>query len=782
MNMKKYLIFMVLLLVFFIGQSYQTGSDERLKKIHQQLERFSTNYPQQKVYLHLDKRQYLPNENIWFKAYLNNASTHQADNFTKNLYVELIDENKSVIRSRLLKVEKGVASGDFNLCDTLHEGSYQIRAYTNWMRNFDNKFFFTQEIEIVNPYVERYKSPKRLKKRKLKKKRRKFEIQFFPEGGCLVKNLKSKISFKAVNSLGEGVEIKGRLLTPKGNEILRFNSAHKGMGSFAFTPKSQREYKIEIEFPNGDTKKYKLPEAEKYGWILNLNKIDEKNIYFKIKTNRLPTEDKMENDIILAGQTRGKLYFAEIKEVRDSTTIKISKNIFPSGITQFTLFNGKGEPFCERLLFIDKNEQLNISINPTKKEYDKREKIGLEVLVKDKNGNPIQTSVSLAITKEELVSQKNILEYFLLSSDLKGNIENPNYYFDEKIDKKTRENHLDLLLTTQGWRRFEWKKILDNKYPNILFYNETDIRISGTITKEFFNISSSNSMVRLNVLNDYNYRKEMITGKDGRFLFTDLDYTDTVEILIEARNRRGKKRVVILIDELLPPEVFFNPSIHQKYRKGIFAKRYRPKKEELDYLKLHNKPSSGNVIKAEKYANQYDNVLDLVAAKVPGVTRNGSTGLSMRGFNTHRPMFILDGTEVNMFSVENLPVEDVEQIEVLKGAEASIYGLGTGNGVIAIYTKKGFHIKKGELHFKILGYYKNRSFYTPIYRTKIEKRTKKIDLRRTLFWKPELTTSPMGRAKIYFYTSDNAGNYECSVQTITKEGKIGNQKCKFSVR
>jgi uncharacterized protein YfaS (alpha-2-macroglobulin family) len=118
------------------------ASPDVIPDLEGKMEDYYRRYPQQKVYLHLDKLAYGAGEKIWYRAYLVDSRSHKPDTISKNLLVELLNSYGNVSMAQLLKLEHGFASGDFHIPDTMREGLYQIRAYTNWMRNFGTEYYF----------------------------------------------------------------------------------------------------------------------------------------------------------------------------------------------------------------------------------------------------------------------------------------------------------------------------------------------------------------------------------------------------------------------------------------------------------------------------------------------------------------------------------------------------------------------------------------------------------------------------------------------------------------
>jgi len=217
---RNLFVLILLLLVSLIFHSYnsvleQQNNEQRLLSKANLL---SLQYPQEKIYLHLDRPSYFVGEDIWFKAYLLNSPIPNC-----NIYIELLNSSGDVIDKKINWAQNGLAYGDFHLNDSLTSGLYQIRAYTNWMRNFDDSWFFRKDIIIwnrrdksVDPFIAELKS-------------KDINLQFLPEGGTLVANMKNRVAFKAVDKNGKGISVQGEIIDDNGNKIIDFKSGCKGM-------------------------------------------------------------------------------------------------------------------------------------------------------------------------------------------------------------------------------------------------------------------------------------------------------------------------------------------------------------------------------------------------------------------------------------------------------------------------------------------------------------------------------------------------------------------------
>ena len=746
-------------------------------------------YPQEKVYLHLDKQTYNVGENIWFKAYFLNATTHQPSSHSNILIVELINSFGKTLMTRLLKLNEGFALGDFKIYDTVPSGLYEIRAYTSWMRNFGDDYFFRRQIEILNPefsnqlYRQDKLANKRLKNKSIRKSE-KLDIQFFPEGGDLVTGLESRVAFKAVNDLGQGVDISGEIHNKKGNLITKFKSFYQGMGAFSLKPVNGEKYFAVITTEENKHDEVPVPEQLKSGFILAVDNLNSNEIKVNIRSTL--------NDprVSLIGQTRGKVYYNMSLILKSgSAEVKVPRNIFPTGILQLTLFDQASIPQCERLVFINNNDFLNIDLETDKNNYGSREKISLKIDIKTPDNLPVIGNFSLSVTGNEYNNDRGdfysgIISYLVMSSDLKGQIQDPEYYF-QKNTAETREA-LDYLMMTQGWRRFTWENIIGDIPMKINYEVEKGLSVEGKITREFFGIPLKYLPVTLTVLSGFNDIFNTRTNDKGKFLFNLPDYEDTIDIEITSKRLSGRKNLVIYIDETELPEKEVLFSNYSKEMAITGTNVFRPVPEvvkdpnQSTIQGIHGTPD--NVIYVDDKLSSYNNVFDIIKGRVPGVLVTGNS-IQIRGPNSFflstEPLYLIDDVPVDANAVASINPQDVERIEFLKGPSAAIYGSRGANGVVAIYTKRGYYIKKGILECQILGYYRPREFYSPKYGTRFDQLNP--DDRITLFWAPSILTDSIGQAEVVFYSSDIKGSFDVTLEGVSPEGKIGKSTTSFKV-
>lgn len=757
--------------------------------IPEKLDAYYEKYPQQKVYMHLDKQTYYVGENIWFKVYFLDATSHLPSSHSNTLIVEFVNSFGHTSMTRLLKINNGYAHGEFTILDTIPTGLYEIRAYTNWMRNFGDDFFFHRQVTILNPeFSEQLFRDDKLANKKLKKKSvrksGKTDFQFFPEGGYLINGIESRVAFKAINELGLGVDARGEVFNKKGERITEFSTFYQGMGDFTVKPETNEKYYAMIYLDNDRKEKIYLPEPLNSGYTISTNNRNNEEIIVKIRSTYNNPE------VILVGHTRGHSYYTNtIKLESGRADVGIPANLFPTGILNLTLFDQRSESQCERLVFINHQDLLNIDLETDKETYGSRQKVTLEINVRDKDNKPVTGNFSLAVSDHELNNNSvdfnsDISSYLLLVSDLTGRIQNPDYYF-EKNTPETRQA-LDYLMMTQGWRRFIWENVVESVPVKINYPVEKGLSIQGKITRELFNIPLKNLPVTLTIQSGFNDVYYARTNDKGKYFFTLPDYEDTLNVEITATRASGRKNLVIHIDETELPESEMLYTSYTREMPITGTNNFRPYEEpepdpDNPTLKgIHGEPD--NVIYVDDHLSNYNNIFDIIKGRVPGVAVVGNS-IQIRGINTFYgstdPLYLIDNVPVDASAVAAVNPHDVERIEVLKGPSAAIYGARGANGVIAIYTKRGQFMKKGVLEFQMLGYHRPREFYSPKYGTEFDYLYP--DDRITLFWAPTIITDSLGHAETVFYSSDRKGLFTVHLEGVGPDGNTGAGSSSFIV-
>jgi hypothetical protein len=803
----------MLLTSFFCLSAYsQTGSNDSNTFIAQ-LKHFSSVHIPEKVYLHFDKPYYAAGDTIYFKAYITMGERHLLSALSAILHVDLISSQNKVLQSIKLKIDSGVAWGDFALSDSLPKGNYRIRAYTRWMSNEDDDAFF-EHIIAVGSLDKNQKSESITQS--TQSPNFGYDFQFFPEGGNLVSGIESKVAFKAIAANQDGVTVKGEILDNENKLVTNFTSIHLGMGCFYFTPQESKIYKAKITYADGFSEERDLPKAMESGIILSIDNDSIPKASIKIISNKSYFEENKNKRYNLLIWSGGKA--TTIPCTLDSQVINLDilKRRLKTGVVRVTLFSPTGEPLSERLLFIQNYDQLNINLMKSKNTYSKRENVSIKLHIKTRADSASIGHFSISVIDETKMpsdenSENTILTNLLLTSELKGFVEQPNYYFKNLTDAKT-QNELDLVMLTHGYRRFEWKKLLNDAYTPPTCKPETSLEITG-VAKNTFGKPLINATVSLISLNGGSFMSET-TDNSGGFYFTNLSFTDSAKFILQAVNAKGKNVVKLDYNQEKPVavreiksfqtnnmntvmpiyiknlenqliEANVNSSLKGKVLKEvkiIARKPVQDKSSRIIPLESANQVIYGKDI---RYGGSLAVRLMSLVHGIHFVSGSNNTFIPVANFpcsDKPQMLVIVDG---NRGSLEQVSTDAVDNIEILLPPISYAYGSDGSCGVIDITTKQGGQNQKdmvsvGILPITLMGFYKARDFYTPKYEHPNED-YKHPDLRSTIYWQPELMTDKDGNASFNFFNADGTGTYRVVIEGIDNKGNLGRQVYTYRV-
>lgn len=800
-------LFLLPLLIFYIFcLNTASAQDDLSNKIIETLKKNIEEFPQEKIYLHLDKPYYVSGDIIWFKAYLVAGSYHQPSPLSMTIHVELIDAKSEVIQSILVKSDSGFSVGSLILPDSLPGGSYLLRAYTPWMKNFPDAYFYQREITILNPAGS---TPTMVKEG--------IDLQFFPESGELLYDVRSKIAFKAIGPDGLSRKIKLRVFDDTDSLIVETESNALGMGAFVMLPTNGKKYFARI---NSTETKISLPTAKTSGFnIMATLSVNKPNITCRLQSTSM-TAGKQ--GLTIVSHSRGIVnYVAKVDLSHNLAFVQIPKSSLLSGISTITLFTSTGQPVAERLVFVDHEDDLSIEVTMDKesKEYSVREKITIQLKVTDKENNPIVTNLSMAICDDQqvILDEENvsIKNYLLLTSDLIGHIENPGYYFNPL--NGDRVEAVDYLLMTQGWRRFKWEEVLQNKWFSVQYPIDKGLSISGNLKDNLTKKPIQGGKVTYLSDDPKSDLQIAITGESGLFSLYNLIYYDTTNIVLQGENKRGNKGVLFEIKEDLNHPIKYNPKYVSKnlkeFEKSIIEKSLERKKidaayqfdektiilDEIEILadkidekaeaKVYGKGNATLVADEIPGSQTYLHPLQLLQGRVSGVLVSGSGlnySITIRGVGSttnNTPLIMVDNITIDINSLAGIPVRNIESVEVFKGPEAAVFGSDGANGAVLFYTKKGSNWKppvEGMYTLQRTGYHTAKEFYSPKYDVKRPEHVKP-DIRPTIFWKPLIQTDENGLATISFYSNDNKSTMTGIIEGISSYGKLAHGKFHFKV-
>jgi TonB-dependent SusC/RagA subfamily outer membrane receptor len=808
---------------------HDISNDPKIIKLDTVLNKYNETNPIEKVYIQTNKDVYFKDEELWYSAFVTLGSFNYFSLASDVLHIDLIDDSNNLVVAQTQALVEGRSKGSMRLPKNLKEGNYWLRAYTNWMRNFDNEFFFNKKIQILDG------SNTTLNQEKTKESN--LDLQFFPEGGHLVANLSNKVAFKAIGNDGLPKDVKGKIVNSKGEHIVNITSLDRGAGFFVLEPQKGETYKAILN----DNSSYNLPLVDNVGYVMTVNNSSLKSINLKIQASK----ELFDNEFYVIGHNQNfKYYQGKFKfNDRDLIEFDIPTNRLPSGVFVLTLMDANMQALSERILFINNSKELVITTNVVKDAYKPREKVEVNINVTDVNGVPVEADLAVSVNDVDRAYRNelgpNILTHFLLQSNIKGVINNPAEFFQDQ--KRSTIAKLDLIMLTNGWRKLDWSNLsyLNNNPKEFEFLE--GFSISGNATS-LANKPLSN--IKLNVIAHSNTKLDMYsttTDSRGRFELKNIVHKDSVKLVFNTYRISGKSvdaninlddiNSTLLQDLPIPnSELFQNIKINNE-KKELIEDIAEQQITYPDYSNLDNINEldevevfgEANNKDKEKTSRGYlsnvtpDNVLEI--DDTPGqdfVQQLGSvSGLRVTGTGANaivsirgqgNPLWVIDGipllqassvkntSAVNESSsgsnfsvasptmsratpipdvIASMNTDDIQRIEVLKGGRAAIYGMYANNGVILVYTKSGnFQKDRPSPEQFVYGYSGYKEFYSPKYNVKLASHNKP-DYRSTLYFNPSVRTDEKGNAKIIFYNSDIAKQFQVIVEGMSTYGLMG---------
>lgn len=806
--MKKILTLLVVLTCFNLS-SYCQGNGTVLQNVVAKLKTLSGDHIVEKAYLHFDKPYYAAGDTMYFKAYVTLGERHDLSKSSGILYVDLISPQNNVISTIKPQLVDGLGWGDFALPNSLQKGNYRVRAYTKYMQN-DPDFFFDQVIPIgsVNSNNVAENSTPMAQNGKA-------DIQFFPEGGDLINNLVSKVAFKAIGTNGLGVNVKGVILDNTNKELGKFSSSHLGMGTFYIEPEEGKTYKAKLTFADGSQSTVDLPKAQAEGIVLAVKDTLGK-ISIEMRCNKAYLKNNQGKELNLVIYSGGMVTTANTKLDNTDIGMDVPNKNFTTGIVQVTLFSQTGEPLSERLLFLQNPDLLNVAVNSDKASYKQRDKVQMKINAKSGDGLASSGHFSVAVIDESKVkvdenAEHTILTDLLLTGELKGYVEQPNYYFTAK----NTQADLDALMLTQGYRRFNWKNLLSSP-PAFTYHSENNFHITGEAkTADGSPLVKKPVMMRASSPSTFNgniFTAE--TDENGKFKFENLLFMDTAKLILQPEISKGKTTTQLIVDgDMAEPPIAPNSApivtadvnalmpayLDNARERGLALNsnstllkpvKVEDKKPAYRTLSLSGAGNADQVIKGDDVSG-FPSLSLALGGKLHGsYIKNGVPYLNSNrtinaGMVTEEPMLVvMDGVPTDG-DIDNIAPSNVETIELLTNQNAAIYGIRGAAGVLVITTRQTMPVIEGKatgmgiLQFKRYGLYKAREFYSPKYESNVQQG--RADLRATILWKPEVVTDKDGNASFEYFNADSRGSYRLVIEGVDEKGNIGRQVYRYKV-
>ena len=841
-------LFILILIVCNLLTAYVSGEVPPAKGVFQQYmnqaQTFANNFPREKAYLHFDNTSYYVGDTIWFKAYVTLAEQQTFSQISRPLYVELVDQTGHIADKQIIKLTQGEGNGQFILPPSMLSGYYEVRAYTRWMLAFNEPQYFSRTFPIyqltnsdkLERSITTYELSSSMENRPSETEE-KLNVRFFPEGGQLVEGVTSQVAFKAESKNEGNIELSGTIYTKEGAEITSFETLHDGMGRFEYTPSAQPAI-AKVDF-QGKKYEFTLPQALPNGYVLSTVS-NAGALLVRVFCNAATPQDTLA--VFISHQ--GRPYVHQLISCRSDAPQEfiLPTRKLPAGVLQVSLINRAGNTLCERFVFANPRAPLQISTEGLKEVYAPYAPIRCELQIKNAKGEPVSGELSVSIRdgvrSDYLEYDNNIFTDLLLTSDLKGYIHQPGYYFASPSPRKQTE--LDVLLMVHGWRKYDMSQAISTAPFTPLQLPETQLALNGQVKSTILKNKLKDIALSVIVKKDDQFiTGGTVTDENGRFSIPVEDFEGTTEAVIQTR-KVGKERnkdASILIDRNFSPapRAYGYKELHPEWKDLAYWQQKAESFDSLymdsirrveglyvlDEVEIKSKRRQGSNMAtkiSEKSIDAYYDVrrsVDVlrdngkIVTTIPELMEKLSPQFYWDRTNdkhTYRQKpicyimdnHILSETETQMMLTE---VDGLASIIISKGTGGIDDDIIQNTKMSEVTDSTGVDISKldkysvfyliplprrdvlnksqsavlGTRQTVIQGYTRPLEYYSPAYPTK-ELYMDKVDKRRTLYWNPSVQADENGKAVIECYNNQYSTPLIIQAETLGKDGQIGSMR------
>lgn len=828
--------------------AYVSGEAPPAKVVFQQYmnqaQTFANNFPREKAYLHFDNTSYYVGDTIWFKAYVTLAEKQTFSLISRPLYVELVDQTGHIADKQIIKLTQGEGNGQFILPHSMLSGYYEVRAYTRWMLAFNEPQYFSRTFPIyqlsnsdkLERSITTYELSSSMENRPSETEE-KLNVRFFPEGGQLVEGVTSQVAFKAESKNGGNIELSGTIYTKEGTEITSFETLHDGMGHFEYTPSDQPAI-AKVSF-QGKKYEFTLPQALPNGYVLSTVS-NAGALLVRVSCNAATPQDTLA--VFISHQGRPSIHQLISCRADAPQEFILPTRKLPAGVLQVSLINRAGNTLCERFVFANPRAPLQISTEGLKEVYAPYAPIRCELQVKNAKGEPVSGELSVSIRdgvrSDYLEYDNNIFTDLLLTSDLKGYIHQPGYYFASPSPRKQTE--LDVLLMVHGWRKYDMSQAISTAPFTPLQLPEAQLVLNGQVKSTILKNKLKDIALSVIVKKDDQFiTGGTVTDENGRFTIPVEDFEGTTEAVIQTR-KVGKERnkdASILIDRNFSPapRAYGYKELHPEWKDLAYWQQKAESFDSLymdsirkveglyvlDEVEIKSKRRQGSNMAtkiSEKSIDAYYDVrrsVDVlrdngkIVTTIPELMEKLSPQFYWDRTNdkhTYRQKpicyimdnHILSETETQMMLTE---VDGLASIIISKGTGGIDDDIIQNTKMSEVTDSTGVDISKldrysvfyliplprrdvlnksqsavlGTRQTVIQGYTRPLEYYSPAYPTK-ELYMDKVDKRRTLYWNPSVQADENGKAVIECYNNQYSTPLIIQAETLGKDGQIGSMR------
>ncbi|MFD2719359.1 MG2 domain-containing protein [Hymenobacter monticola] len=770
----------------------QTAPLDSLDGLTGKLLRYEQRSPHEKLFLHLDRPVYLSGETLWFKVYAADGTHARPLALSSVAYVEVLDADRQPVLQTKVALQQGTGQGTLVLPTALAAGGYTVRAYTSWMKNFSPDAYFHRSITVINTQAASGASAR--------DSAAAYDAQFFPEGGHLVRGLRSRVAFKITDKAGRGTAAEGRVLNQRGAVVATFKTQRFGMGHFDFTPAPGPDtYTATVTLGPKRVLTQPLPVAAEQGYVIRLDDTGADELTLTVKTSSPQPEPLA----LLAHSRQQVALAAKQMLVNGQAVFTFKKSALLDGVSHLTLFNADRKPLCERLYFRAPQQLLALTAQADKPQYGVRNKVSVQVAAPAP-----AASLSMAVYRLDSLTTApglGIDRYLWLTSELQGTVENPDYYFTATGPEAAEAT--DNLLLTQGWSRFKWEDVLAAPKPFEFLPEpygpviQAQVLQAGTRQpRAGINVflSSPSRIVDLSVA---------ASNAQGVVWFEPNRFSGPREIILQTDAGQDSTSQLTLLSPFSTryaagarPAFGLTPRFQNDYAKrhfqaqvqNAFGSQYRNRyaSGRVDSLAFFGKPDETYLLdKFTRFKVMEEVLREYVPGVVVRIRKDGFhllvTDRTNRTLLTENPMVLLDGMPVfNINKIMAFNPLKVRKLDVLDGRY--FHGPAVYNGIVSFTTYKGdlegFPLDPHVLVQEYEGVQHQREFYAPRYDTPEAAKSRLPDLRNLLYWNPDINLTGSTAKTLDFYTGDQAGRYLVVLQGLATNGLAGSRSFVLDVK
>jgi hypothetical protein len=775
------------LMILLVGRSVLTAQSN--SKVINDFQEYAAKGLQEKIYIHLDRPDHLTGEILWFKLYCVDAMLHRPSGLSRVAYAEILDkENKAVLQTKV-ELNDGYGSGSFFVPATLPTGTYLLRAYTNLMKNVEADFFSQPKISVINT-IKQYDDGESITQSTG------LSIQFFPEGGQLIANVKNRVAFQVLDATGKGANCHGAIVTQSNDTIVKFRPLKFGIGSFFFTPRENQSYRAIARDDQRRVHTPAFPTIMKTGMALMVTD----TLTDKLK---VVVSGNVAGQVQLFVHTRNSIKQVESRNGNGQRSIEflIDRDKLGDGISHITVLDANNNPVCERLYFKKPAKVFDFVAKADQTEYAVRRKVNLSI----QSGQSTSGNLSVSVFRaDSIATTSDVVSHLFLSSDLKGHVESPLYYFtDTPLARQAADN----LMLTHGWRRFKWTQVLGTEplpWPHLpelkghLVQGKIVDGAGRAIEGKLGYLASPGKKIRLYVAK---------SDTSGRVIFQMKNFMDAGKVIVQTNSEEDSLYRIQIQNPFSTTytawraeKLTFNNSMERPLLERSISMQVQDAFHEDDtYFRFDQTTpdtipfygEADEIYNLDDYT-RFPTMEDVMREYVKSVwVRKKKDIFRLIVIDREKnepyqgnPLVLLDGVPIfNINQVMEIDPLKIKKLEVLTRkyflgplSLSGVVSYSTYNGDLA-----GIQLSPKSITLDYEGLQRKREFYNPAYSSPTARATRFPDQRHLLYWNASVKLPAGKSTPLEFYTSDVEGQFVVVVEGLSGDGLPGSAVSTFKV-